>query len=525
MNTFTHSPASVAATAVDVLVRRLNNAENVLQVLLKSAKTSGFSNPLIERRLGQLEELVMTIPGTYSTLLAEWEGKLAAFWKAYVEWGSVEEYPSRTEVDLVDLYGSKQKQQQQQPQQQFSVSQTSSTESMNISIAKKQDAIEKTEKITVTKMKQVSTPVDVSDTDKNNSADRYEDPPKSRPAIPQAAAHFEENRRPQYNVMTVNDSPSSQSDFSQQEFLQHSQASWDSAPTVASPTSSTSSQKPVHKVPQKPMSFSQSFVPPQPVKSVAFEQEELLDKGNTLGNDAFDDYIFANIGQNELDFSLPPAEFIVAKEKYRLARLAATSTSFSSFSPPFVPSSQPQPNKPLSQEAPSFTSRDSSLSRDQAPRRGQSTLQQEKQSGDGFWDGWVKGMSSTKRPTSIAGGGGDGSGRSSRNSSYNDESIAPPKQQQRQSMPPFTQEANGGGGSCNVSSTSNYGSSDNISKMIFKSSDAAHSQPMRPRQSMRPPPQRQPPQVSQETSYREAVNTPKYSQMDYDFDDWAAPPS
>lgn len=273
------------------------------------------------------------------------------------------------------------------------------------------------------------------------------------------------------------------------------------------------------------MSFSQSFVPPQPVKSVAFEQEELLDKGNTLGNDAFDDYIFANIGQNELDFSLPPAEFIVAKEKYRLARLAATSTSFSSFSPPFVPSSQPQPNKPLSQEAPSFTSRDSSLSRDQAPRRGQSTLQQEKQSGDGFWDGWVKGMSSTKRPTSIAGGGGDGSGRSSRNSSYNDESIVPPKQQQRQSMPPFTQEANGGGGSCNVSSTSNYGSSDNISKMIFKSSDAAHSQPMRPRQSMRPPPQRQPPQVSQETSYREAVNTPKYSQMDYDFDDWAAPPS
>ncbi len=115
--------------------------------------------------------------------------------------------------------------------------------------------LEKTEKITVTKMKQVSTPVDVSDTDKNNSADRYEDPPKSRPAIPQAAAHFEENRRPQYNVMTVNDSPSSQSDFSQQEFLQHSQASWDSAPTVASPTSSTSSQKPVHKVPQKVMLF------------------------------------------------------------------------------------------------------------------------------------------------------------------------------------------------------------------------------------------------------------------------------
>lgn len=136
MTAVNHSPDAA------MLVRRLNSSAKVIQALLKSggssgSNTSASADSIIERKLAQLEELVLTIPETNSTLLAEWEDKVVALWKAHAAGRSLpdkEESLRCSKDDDLPKNGSKQQQQVLQPS--YAASETSSTESMHISIVK-----------------------------------------------------------------------------------------------------------------------------------------------------------------------------------------------------------------------------------------------------------------------------------------------------------------------------------------------------------------------------------------------------
>lgn len=244
------------------------------------------------------------------------------------------------------------------------------------------------------------------------------------------------------------------------------------------------------------------------------------------------------LADDDINWAAPPSIINVVKSKPQPEQQLITS------------SQSPQLNKP--QEVLTFnspqafqvpphssnsnytdTSRDSSLSRDQAIR-GQSNLA-EKQLGNeinvtyfgppnDFYEGWIK-NSMPSMPPKPAGSGGDGSGRVSRNSNHS-ENIVPPKQQQQQQSKPLSQDINGG----SQSNLSYYGNGN-----ITNGNATAHSPivlPPPPQSVLSKPPTPPLPEEPKqeeflETSYRPSKSQPPPANFvpDYDFNDWGAPPS